>query len=293
MPLVFHSNTYTRREGGCEKYELFIEQVIFCHRRPPYTHTYTHSTFLHWVRVVHTHREGKDKIYKDDINTYKDDDNNDGIYKEKKNRRWVCLCVYLTHPITIRYEMWIVPSQKYAKQLFRNWGLDTNDPLITNFFFRKSLRVNLEDPPLYNYWLLTWLSCGCLTAVVTRYFIGGPDTMFRHTEKARNPLDRWKLHLYSLPYFNHRLRNYAVTWGNTWIDNEPDYQLHHPWGLRPQRSVQHRRFWLAFSNPHRYCVDNPMYENCMHKNVEKRYEDLGYYPDRKKLAVDEANEDDE
>eukprot|EP00922_Rhytidocystis_sp_ex-Travisia-forbesii_P019054 GHVS01028278.1.p1 GENE.GHVS01028278.1~~GHVS01028278.1.p1 ORF type:complete len:184 (-),score=8.96 GHVS01028278.1:268-819(-) len=178
--------------------------------------------------------------------------------------------------------VWAYRNQRIAKRVFSNWQMDFNDPLILNYFFRRSVNTCFNEPPHYHYWWLTWVSVGVYSAVTFRYFLCSPQTMFRPLEKSRNPLDRWKLDLYSLPYFNHWLRNYASIWTNSLADNEPDWQCHHPWGIRPERGMSHRRFWLFLCTPHRYFIDDPNYEAIMHKNVEKRYEALGYYKCREK-----------
>lgn len=74
---------------------------------------------------------------------------------------------------------------------------------------------------------------------------------------------------------------------NTFIDNEPDYMGNHPWGLRPTRCLYYARYPLVFLNRHKYFVDDPNYVNALHSNMEKHYEELGYYPNRGKEADEE------
>ena len=47
------------------------------------------------------------------------------------------------------------------------------------------------------------------------------------------------------------LRNFCIAYGNTWADNEPDYQGSHPWGVRPDRHYHYARFPFIFCQPHK------------------------------------------
>eukprot|EP00921_Rhytidocystis_pertsovi_P009304 GHVQ01014979.1.p1 GENE.GHVQ01014979.1~~GHVQ01014979.1.p1 ORF type:complete len:186 (+),score=12.21 GHVQ01014979.1:260-817(+) len=181
---------------------------------------------------------------------------------------------------------WPASNQRAAKKLFSNWSTDMSDPMLLNFFFRRSTMIGTEEPGHFHYFWCTYLATGIWIGSSAHLFIANPHMIYRNIEKNRSPLDRWKLGLYSLPYFNHSLRNYAVSWVNTYVDNEPDYQVHHPWGIRPDRTMQHRRFFGIHSAP-RYFVDDPLYEKTSHRAVERRMEAIGYYPDRIKAADDD------
>merc|ERR1712113_949613 len=88
--------------------------------------------------------------------------------------------------------------------------------------------------------------------------------------------DRYRQWSYSLPYFNHRLRNLAGKYKWCFIDNEPDYADKHPLGYRPNRGACHRRapFW-CFTVP-RYHMEDPLYTSCSFENINHIYEEIGY-----------------
>lgn len=46
-------------------------------------------------------------------------------------------------------------------------------------------------------------------------------------------------------------RNFCISYANTWVDNEHDFQGSHPWGVRPDRHFHFARFPLIFCQPHR------------------------------------------
>ncbi|KAL8439266.1 hypothetical protein Efla_007399 [Eimeria flavescens] len=101
---------------------------------------------------------------------------------------------------------------------------------------------------------------GVAIATSMRHLLFNPDVHFRRGDSRKLTVDRWQTSLYSLPYFNSRIRNFSISFVNSWVDNEPDYQPPHPWGIRPDRHMHYARFPLALCQPHRYTVDDPTYE---------------------------------
>merc|ERR1719291_569026 len=81
-----------------------------------------------------------------------------------------------------------------------------------------------------------------------------PDIYGRQQE-VRKPLpDRHRQWAFSLPFFNHRMRNFTAKYKWCMIDNEPDWNDFHPIGYRPNRKPIHRRPYMwVFTVPRDTC----------------------------------------
>lgn len=156
---------------------------------------------------------------------------------------------------------------KTARLIFNAWSGSHSDPILGDFFFKKSVKVWCCDPVQYSYWFISMMACGVCGAVFMRHTYFNPDMYFRKAEMRRNIVDRHTTHAFSLPFFNHRLRNWSQIWNTSVIDNEADYAAEHPWGIRPKRVLHYARFPLFFS-AHKYLVDAPLSN---HNDIEAIY----------------------
>merc|ERR1711862_1012645 len=101
--------------------------------------------------------------------------------------------------------------------------------------------------------------------------------IYGRRQECKKPMpDRVRQWQYSLPYFNHRLRNMCTKYNWAWVDNEPDWNLWHPLGYRPNRKMIHRRpcFW-QLTVP-RYACQDPLLTSVLHDNMEAIYDEIGY-----------------
>lgn len=150
------------------------------------------------------------------------------------------------------------------------------DPTIADFFYEKFLVAWCADVPSYPFWMLTNMAMGIMGAYLTRQWFFNPDIYGRFQEARKQLPDRHRQWTYSLPYYNHRLRNMATKYKFAFIDNEPDYSDIHPLGYRPNRHQSHKRPWCwVFSIP-RYTCEDPMYTSVSHENMNKIYVEAGY-----------------
>uniref|UniRef100_A0A7S1AZJ2 Uncharacterized protein n=1 Tax=Noctiluca scintillans TaxID=2966 RepID=A0A7S1AZJ2_NOCSC len=160
------------------------------------------------------------------------------------------------------------------------------DPTLADYFYEKWLHAWVGDAPSYNYWWVTSFGLGCMVSILTRHWYFNPD-LYGRKQEARKPFpDRHRQWSYSLPYFNHRLRNLSGKYRWAMIDNEPDWVDNHPLGYRPNRKHIHRRpYAWCFSVP-RYTIEDPLFTSVSHENMCRIYDEIGY----KKLA--KAEEED-
>merc|ERR1712113_1166999 len=99
------------------------------------------------------------------------------------------------------------------------------DPTIADFFYEKWLQAWAGDAPSYNYWFVTSFAMGCMVAILTRHWFFNPDLHGRKQEQRKHMPDRHRQWAFSLPYFNHRLRNMSAKYRWCMIDNEPDGRI--------------------------------------------------------------------
>ncbi|EPR57524.1 NADH-ubiquinone reductase complex 1 MLRQ subunit [Toxoplasma gondii TgCatPRC2] len=175
----------------------------------------------------------------------------------------------------------------HLRAIFGNWCTRGTDHIVVDMYAKKFYKAYFADPVQYNYLFVSFFAVGCAATMCLRHLMLNPDICVRRGDARRHFIDRWQHHLYSLPYYNHYLRNFALRFQNSIVDNEPDYLGSHPWGVRPKRGLNYGRLPFTFMNPYRYFVDDPQYVNTLHDSMEKHYEALGYYPNR----VTNAEED--
>ncbi|CAE7498133.1 Cluap1 [Symbiodinium pilosum] len=150
------------------------------------------------------------------------------------------------------------------------------DPTLADFFFESYLRAFFADPPSYNYWFISIAAFGACIGILSRQIFFNPDVMFRYQEKRKPLPDRHRQWTYSLPFFNHRLRNMCCKYKACLIDNEPDWADYHPLGYRPNRKQSNRRPYMWILTIPRYTMEDPLYTSVTHENMNRIYEEVGY-----------------
>lgn len=151
------------------------------------------------------------------------------------------------------------------------------DPTIADYFYEKWLHAWVNDVPSYNYWFISTLAVGAVTGILTRHWFFNPDIYGRQQE-VRKPLpDRHRQFSFSLPYFNNRMRNFTAKYKWCVIDNEPDWADFHPLGYRPNRKQIHRREYMWIFTVPRYTCEDPLYTSVTHENMNRIYENAGYW----------------
>jgi len=150
------------------------------------------------------------------------------------------------------------------------------DPTIADFFYEKWLHAWVGDGPSYNYWWVTSFAMGAMIGILTRHWFFNPDIYGRKQEKRKPMPDRHRQWSYSIPFYNHRLRNIATTYKWCMIDNEPDWNNHHPLGYRPNRKLQHKRPYMWCFTVPRYAIEDPLFTSVTHANMNRIYEEIGY-----------------
>merc|ERR1712224_325329 len=106
-----------------------------------------------------------------------------------------------------------------------------------------------------------------------------PDVTYRKQEMRKHQPDRERQHAYSLPYYNHQIRNISAKYRWIMCDNEPDWGDDCPSGTRPQRQQTHRLplFGSVFNYiNYRYTMDDPMFTTNSYRNMSAMYHKIGY-----------------
>eukprot|EP00933_Yihiella_yeosuensis_P009482 TRINITY_DN1153_c0_g1_i5.p1 TRINITY_DN1153_c0_g1~~TRINITY_DN1153_c0_g1_i5.p1 ORF type:complete len:202 (-),score=36.59 TRINITY_DN1153_c0_g1_i5:96-701(-) len=160
------------------------------------------------------------------------------------------------------------------------------DPTIADFFYEKWLHAWVADPPSYNYWFVSIMAFGACIGILTRQIYFNPDVYYRKQEVKKPLPDRHRQWTYSLPFFNHRLRNMVTKFKWAFIDNEPDWADKHPLGYRPNRKPCHRRPYMWVLTVPRYTCQDPLFTSVTHENMCKIYEEIGYTKAPKKEEED-------
>ncbi|CXI88103.1 conserved Plasmodium protein, unknown function [Plasmodium berghei] len=173
--------------------------------------------------------------------------------------------------------MFIFHNAQHYFNAFRNFNGCYTDNKLLKYFFKKSYNTWFNDPSQYNYYFISYYAVAISFGVVLRHILFNPDVHFRRQDKRRNIIDRYQHHAYSLPYYNHWLRNFSQSFKSSIIDNEPDYQEVDPLSFRPKRTSFYARFPFFFEIP-KYNVDNPHYEKNSHTYMQEYYESIGYIP---------------
>jgi len=184
--------------------------------------------------------------------------------------------------------MFVALTEKSMRAKYTLWAIKITDPLQADYFFDKFLHAWYMDPAMYVYWFCSFAGLTFAFGYMFRKFLFDPHMYFKKSEHRRPLPDRHRQWTYSLPYYNHHLRNLASMHRWCLIDNEPDCCNEHPLGIRPNRVTAPERHFWAFTVP-RYHVDDPNFERNSFKSMEKMYRDMGYY----KCRETEEEEDDD
>lgn len=163
------------------------------------------------------------------------------------------------------------------RQRYTLWLKVTTDPTIADYKYEKFVKGYCADVPSYHYYGISSFSFGVAMASCFRHLFFNPDIYVRKQENKKPWPDRHRQFSYSLPYFNHRLRNISRKYRHCFIDNEPDWIDNHPLGYRPNGQATHKRCFMAFlfTIP-MYRIEDPLYTSTTFKNFNKIYEDIGY-----------------
>ncbi|AFZ80735.1 hypothetical protein BEWA_001420 [Theileria equi strain WA] len=172
--------------------------------------------------------------------------------------------------------MAVFKNVHHLRHFCKNTTDSFTDKRLQDFFFRRTYRAWFNDSTQYVYYFLSYVTTGVTVAVVAHELMGNPSIAIRGRNTSQLLPDRLSLHAHAIPFYNHTLRNYSQKFTASLVDNEHDYGQEDPYKYRPKREKHYGRFPFIFSAP-RYFIDCPEYENTLHKNVEKRYVELGYY----------------
>lgn len=183
-----------------------------------------------------------------------------------------------------------MPNARHKLAFSINNNFNFSDMTLLRYFNEKSTNMHFNHPPAYAYWYTGLFGVGLFFGAWGRFFYGFPEHVFRRTEYLKPFPDKHYMFSFSLPHYNHWLRAWSSKFRASFLDNEPDYNAYHPWAIRPNRNLHYARFPSTFAIP-RYFIDDPNFERTLHVNMERHYESLGYYPDRKKKEESEDEED--
>lgn len=163
-----------------------------------------------------------------------------------------------------------------ARMRYTNHLKITTDPAIADFFFENYLHAWVAHVPSFNKWFISIMAFGAAMGIMTRHVYFNPDVHVRYQERRKPLPDRHRQWSYSLPYFNHRLRNISAKYRWALIDNEPDWADKHPLGYRPNRQQSIRRPYLWMFTVPRYAIEDPLFTSVTHENMNRIYEEIGY-----------------
>lgn len=179
-----------------------------------------------------------------------------------------------------------------TRQRYPNLFRQCTDVVVTDILHGKSVKSWCADVPHYNYWYCSVVSFTVSIAFMLRHVYFNPDFMYRREDKRHHMQDRHRLHSYSLPYYNHRLRNISVKYLWMVVDNEHDYGHACPSGIRPHRGHCHRRPLMInvfnYFN-YMYPMEDPLFTTNSHENMCEMYHNIGY----KKMENMAGDDDDD
>merc|ERR1719231_932901 len=115
-----------------------------------------------------------------------------------------------------------------------------------------------------------------MVAFVSRHWFFNPDIYARQQEVRKPMPDRHRQWAFSLPFYNHRMRNFVSKYRHAFIDNEPDWADHHPLGYRPDRKCSHKRPWMWIFTIPRFTIEDPLFTSVSHENFNRIYNEIGY-----------------
>lgn len=163
-----------------------------------------------------------------------------------------------------------------ARMRYTNHLKVMTDPTIADFYYENFLHAWIADVPSFNYWFVSIMAFGAAVGITSRHVFFNPDTHWRYQERRKPLPDRHRQWSYSLPFFNHRIRNISGKYRWCMIDNEPDWIDNHPLGYRPNRVQSHRRPYMWVFTVPRYAIEDPLFTSVSHANMNRIYEEIGY-----------------
>ncbi|EDO05239.1 hypothetical protein BBOV_I001550 [Babesia bovis T2Bo] len=172
--------------------------------------------------------------------------------------------------------MAIFKDVHHLRQVCKNLTNNATDKRLQDYFFHRTYRAWYNDSTQYVYYMLSSVTIGASIVVGFHQLDGNPDVTGRVRHGRLQLPDRLMLHAHAIPYYNHSLRNFAMKFTGSLVDNEHDYSKEITHAYRPTRAKHYGRYPCFFSAP-KYFVDCPDYEKTLHKNVEAKYKALGYY----------------
>eukprot|EP00923_Selenidium_pygospionis_P042635 GHVN01073655.1.p1 GENE.GHVN01073655.1~~GHVN01073655.1.p1 ORF type:complete len:191 (+),score=7.61 GHVN01073655.1:83-655(+) len=167
-------------------------------------------------------------------------------------------------------------NQNCARKLMRVWSSRSSNPAVFEYMFRRNETRWQGNEMIYgNVGILTiaW----SLTVFTTLKFIFVHPQLTWHSNEKRLPAqDQHFFGAYVQPWTNNKVRSYFSRYLASIIDTEPDWMGSHPWRVRPDRVLGFKRVAGVWSIP-RYFDDQENFEDNLHTNVERMYEERGTY----------------
>mmetsp|Transcript_25384 Transcript_25384/g.55833 ORF Transcript_25384/g.55833 Transcript_25384/m.55833 type:complete len:204 (-) Transcript_25384:68-679(-) len=182
----------------------------------------------------------------------------------------------LVHRAVAKYSASGACSTDALRRAYPTQVKKLHDPAITNYFFEHMVALWFRQAPSYHYWIASTFMMGAAFGVGARHIFFNPDVYVRKQEAKKPPPDRHRQWTYSLPYFNHRLRNFASCYRHSFIDNEPDWVDNHPLGYRVNRVQMHKKVPGWSFGVYDYVCEDPLYTSITFENMTKIYEGVGY-----------------
>ncbi|KAK2197762.1 hypothetical protein BdWA1_000765 [Babesia duncani] len=158
----------------------------------------------------------------------------------------------------------------HLRQICKNLTIGFTDKRLQDFFFHRTYKTWFNDSTQYPYYFLTYLTIGVSVISGFHQLMGNPDVTGR-AHHLRLPLpDRHELNAHAIPFYNHALRNFALRFTGSLVDNEHDYGQDISYAYRPKREKHYGRYPFVLSAP-KYFVDCPEHERTLHSNMEEYY----------------------
>lgn len=172
--------------------------------------------------------------------------------------------------------MAIFKDVHHLRQICKNVTNCNTDKRLQDFFFQRTYRLWFNDSTQYVYYWLSAVTVGVAVVVGFHELDGNPDVTGRARHLRLQIPDRLMLHAHAIPYYNHSLRNFAMRFTASLVDNEHDYSKETTYDYRPNREKHYGRYPFVWSAL-KYFDGCPEYERTLHKNVEATYKEIGYY----------------
>lgn len=178
----------------------------------------------------------------------------------------------------------------------------TTDSAVGDRLFHIWVKDWCGDPPQYNFVFVTVASVASSVFALFRLLYFDPDVTFRREHQKLPQCDKKRLHMYALPFYNHRLRNWSTRYNWMFCGADHDWSHKIYTGQRPERANAHRRpfFWsVCHWYCHPYPVDDQLHTTCSVENTDWIYHECGYkdmsmeYPEWAKKSEGAEEEEEE